>query len=112
MAAPDLLWPTAGPRSVVVRLHGAVGPDARSAVCAQVRRLLARGDVDVITCDVSSVRPELGAVDALARLQLTARRLGGGIRLRAAPEDVAGLIRLVGVDAVLPVAPDSVESGR
>jgi hypothetical protein len=92
----DQLWPPDGPRSVVVRVHGG-SPDARALLCAQVRRLLARGDVDVITCDLSGAVPHLGAVDALARLQLTARRLGGRIRLRSTASDLAELIEFVGI---------------
>jgi hypothetical protein len=66
-------------------------------LCAQVRRLLGRGDVDVVTCDCRDAEADLNAIDALARLQLTARRLGGRIRLRAAPTDLAELIDFVGV---------------
>ena len=89
------MWPPAGPRSVVVRVLGT--PDARAVLCAQVRRLLGRGDVDIVTCDLTDAVPDLGAVDALARLQLTAQRLGGRIRLRAASPDLAELISFVGV---------------
>ena len=98
MGTTDELWPPAGPRSVVVRVLGT--PDARAVLCAQVRRLLARGDVDVVTCDLSAAVPDLGAVDALARLQLTAQRLGGRIRLRSAPADLARLIDFCGVESV------------
>jgi len=92
----DPLWPPAGPRSVVVRIL-ATSPDARTLLCAQVRRLLGRGDIDVVTCDCRDAEADLDAIDALARLQLTARRLGGRIRLRAAPADLAELIDFVGV---------------
>jgi ABC-type transporter Mla MlaB component len=91
----DHLWPPTGARSVVVRILAT--RDARLVLCAQVRRLLSRGDIDVVTCDCSDAVADLEAVDALARLQLTARRLGGRIRLRAAPADLAELIDFVGV---------------
>ena len=99
MGTTDHLWPPAGPRSVVVRVLGT--PDARAVLCAQVRRLLGPGEIDVVTCDVSEAVPDLGAIDALARLQLTAQRLGGRIRLRAAPLDLADLIDFVGVPTVM-----------
>jgi len=93
----ELLWPPAiGPRSVVVRVRDTSG-DARAALCAQVRRLLGRGDIEVVTCDCDNAVADLEAIDALARLQLTAQRLGGRIRLRAAPADLADLIEFVGV---------------
>jgi hypothetical protein len=71
--------------------------DARAVLCTQVRRLLGGGDVEVVTCDCSGAVADLEAVEALARLQLAARRLGGRIRLRAAPADLTELIEFVGV---------------
>ena len=68
-------------------------------LCAQVRRLLS-GGVEVVTCDVSGAVADLGAIDALARLQLTATRLGGRIRLRSAPPELAELIDFVGVPKI------------
>lgn len=100
MATTDQLWPPTGPRSVVVRVHDSA-PETRALLCAQVRRLLTRGDVDVVTCDLHHAVPDLGAVDALARLQLTARRLGGRIRLRSAPPDLVELLDLVAVPALV-----------
>ena len=50
-----------------------------------------------------SSRPDLGVIDALARQALTARRLGGAIRLRGAGPDLVDLIRFVGLDDVLVV---------
>ena len=105
----DELWPPDGPRSVVVRVRETT-TSARALLCAQVRRLLARGDVDVVTCDVTCVPPTLTAIDALARLQLTARRLGGRIRLRGTTPDISLLIDFAGVDEVLPTS--STELGR
>lgn len=109
MSRTDELWPPAGPRSVVVQVRETTA-SARAVLCAQVRRLIVRPDVDVVTCDVTGVAPNLTAIDALARLQLTARRLGGRIRLRGTTPDIAGLIDLTGVDEVLPTA--SVQLGR
>ena len=105
----DELWPPAGPRSVVVRVRG-TSAAARSALCSQVQRLLARPDVDVVTCDVTGVEPTLTAIDALARLQLTARRLGGRIRLRGTSTDISRLIDFAGVAEVLPTV--SAKLGR
>jgi S-adenosylmethionine/arginine decarboxylase-like enzyme len=91
-------------RSVVVRVRE-TSAAARSVLCMQVRRLLQRVDVDVVTCDVAGVPANLAALDALARLQLTARRLGGHIRLRGATPDVSRLIDFAGCDDVLPTTP-------
>jgi hypothetical protein len=48
---------------------------------------------------------ELGIVDALARLQLAARRSGYEIAVTAAPRDLVELIELAGLCDVLGVEP-------
>ncbi len=46
--------------------------------------------------------PDLATVDALARLQLAARRLGRSIRLRHASRELRELLSLAGLSDVLP----------
>ncbi len=49
-------------------------------------------------CDVAGIGPPgLAAVDALARMQLTARRAGGRIRLRDPDPALRALLDLVGL---------------
>lgn len=48
---------------------------------------------------------ELGIVDALARLQLAARRSGYEVTVTEAPADVLELIELAGLSDVLGVQP-------
>ncbi|MEU6809212.1 STAS domain-containing protein [Streptomyces sp. NPDC046831] len=77
------------------------GPAAREEVaglCEDVRGLLAATRAGVVVCDVRGLGPPgLGAVDLLARLQLTARRAGGRIRLRGADPALAAVLDLVGL---------------
>jgi hypothetical protein len=47
----------------------------------------------------------IGMVDALARLQLTARRIGWRLRLRDVPVELRELIQLAGLSSVLGVEP-------
>jgi ABC-type transporter Mla MlaB component len=55
-----------------------------------------------IVCDVGAVaEPDLGTIDTLARLQLTARREGCEIRLHDASNELRDLLVLVGLDDVL-----------
>jgi hypothetical protein len=54
-----------------------------------------------IVCDVRSVAPDAAALDALARLQLNARRLGLELRLRHASGGLQELIAFAGLDEVL-----------
>ncbi|HEY2789499.1 MAG TPA: hypothetical protein VGI72_08580 [Gaiellales bacterium] len=58
----------------------------------------------VLVCDVRGVEPDAGTVDALARLQLAARRLGLEIGLAGASRDLRLLIDLVGLAEALPDA--------
>jgi len=56
-----------------------------------------------IVCDVGALAPDAAAVDALARLQLTARRLGYEICLRDASVDLQDLLDFIGLRDVLRV---------
>jgi hypothetical protein len=59
-------------------------------------------DVEIVSWPVSnSAGRDLVLVDALARLQLEARRWGCAIRLLGAEDDVLGLVDLVGLKEVL-----------
>jgi hypothetical protein len=56
-----------------------------------------------IVCDVGALAPDAAAIDALARLQLAARRLGLEIRLRHASSELQDLLAFVGLRNVLRV---------
>ena len=71
-------------------------------MCERVRFLLQKGS-GRLTCDVGAVtRPDAGTVDALARMQLTARRQGGRLELRRACGELRDLLELAGLTDVLP----------
>ena len=98
--------PRAPRRGVVLAVHGRITDETVPQWCARVADLLADPEVDAITCDLSGVvRPDVTALDALARMQLTARRLGRTIRLRHASTEMCALLSLAGLTDVLP-APD------
>ncbi|MGR6317528.1 STAS domain-containing protein [Micromonospora soli] len=46
------------------------------ALCADLAEVLRGRDRGVVVCDVTGVRPDVVAIEALARLGLTARRHG------------------------------------
>jgi anti-anti-sigma regulatory factor len=84
-------------------------------LCLRLRSLLENErPPPTVVCDVSAVvDPDAGTVDALARLQLTARRLGCEIRLRGASPRLRELLVLVGLGDVLPCCyADGSELGR
>ena len=56
-----------------------------------------------IVCDVGALSPDAAAVEALARLQLAARRAGLELRLRRASSELRDLLVFCGLDDVLRV---------
>ena len=81
------------------------GPIAREdmpGLCDRVCALLSDSDAKVARCDVSSVDVDAVTVDALARLQLAARRHGCQVRLRNASAELLELTDFMGLRDVLP----------
>jgi ABC-type transporter Mla MlaB component len=80
------------------------GPIARAdlpGLCDRVCALLqTSGSLDAL-CDVSGVEPSAVTVDALARLQLAARRRGCVVRLRAPSSELVELVAFMGLQNVL-----------
>ena len=53
-------------------------------------------------CDVAGIAPDAVTVDALAQLQLGARRHGCTVRLQNASDELRALVEFMGLTAVLP----------
>ena len=68
----------------------------------------------VVVCDAGSITdPDLGTVDALARLRLAARRAGYELRLARVPPQLTELVDLAGLSTALGAADGlAVESVR
>lgn len=90
------------PRTITFAIWGPIQGDDLPGLCARVCALLERSAAEVALCDVSGVDPDAVTVDALARLQLGARRHGCTVRLRNASGDLRGLVDFMGLDDVLP----------
>ena len=90
-----------------------VGRDDGPRLCGQLAdRLRDRPATAPYTVDISLVAvPDMGTVEALARLQLTARRLGHRLCFRADGngQRFRELLALTGLEAVLPL--DLVDRG-
>lgn len=94
----------------VLVLTGPVTRDEVPGLCEEVRALLAATGAGVVVCDVAGLGPPgLDAVELLARLQLTARRSGGGIRLRDPTPALLALLNLVGLTLELEGQPEERE---
>lgn len=94
------------PRAVIWRLGPPIARADIPALCDRLRLLLGARPRTTVLCDVRALdAPDLTTVEALLRLQLTARRLGHGIRLCHVPEGLGLLLTLTGLAEVLPAAP-------
>jgi ABC-type transporter Mla MlaB component len=81
------------------------GPIARSdlpGLCDRICALLGESGAELAVCDASGVPADAVTVDALARLQLAARRYGCQVRLRNASADLLDLLAFMGLEDVLP----------
>ncbi|MGW3264590.1 STAS domain-containing protein [Streptomyces sp. NPDC001056] len=79
-------------------LHGTVGRGEVPVLCDVVRSALERTGSRVVVCDAGALGPPgLAEVDLLARLELSARRAGGRIRLRAPGPALLALLALAGL---------------
>ena len=90
------------PRVLAFAIHGPIGRDELPGLCERVCALLERSAADVAHCDVSGIQPDAVTVDALARLQLGARRHGRTVVLRNASPELRELVAFMGLTAVLP----------
>ncbi|MBA3552095.1 MAG: STAS domain-containing protein [Actinobacteria bacterium] len=83
-------------------ISGPIAPVDVPGLCGRVRAALNRTHAELVVCDVSALAdPDAVTVDALARLQLTARRLGRHVRLRHACGELRDLIALMGLQGVV-----------
>ncbi|MGH3129381.1 MAG: STAS domain-containing protein [Gaiellaceae bacterium] len=91
-----------GPQPIAFAVTGPIARSDLPGLCERVCALLERNDADVAFCDVSGVDPDAVTVDALARLQLAARRHGCQVRLRNASNELRELLVFMGLCDVLP----------
>lgn len=104
--------PEAG--SVVMVIGRVITPGEIGALCRHLSTLLKHKDSRLVVCDVSALAiPDLTAVEAVARLQLTARRAGAQIRLVHVGARLRELLEMAGLcDAVSLGAELPLEEGR
>jgi ABC-type transporter Mla MlaB component len=92
------------PSTVVLFVGGPVIPAAIPGLCESVCRWLEGNDANLVECDVAGLlAPDACTLDALARVALTAKRLGCRVRIRHASSELRELLVLAGLAGVLPV---------
>jgi ABC-type transporter Mla MlaB component len=106
MTRVRLLRPPGEPSTTVVAICGPIAPADIPELWKRVRMLEDGREPGHVVCDLRAlVRPDAATVDALARLQLIARRSGRGICLRDACGALLELLALMGLSDVVPCSP-------
>jgi ABC-type transporter Mla MlaB component len=93
------------PPTLAFAIRGPIRRADLAGLCERVCRLLAAGTPGVVLCDVRGVEPDAVTVDALARLQLAARRYGCRVHLRGASPGLRSLVGFMGLTEILPDEP-------
>jgi ABC-type transporter Mla MlaB component len=92
---------TLPPRTITFAIWGPIEREDLPALCDRICALLEHTGATVAHCDVAGVAADAVTVDALARLQLAARRHHCVIRLRGASDELCGLVAFMGLQDVL-----------
>ena len=88
-------------RLVEVRIRGPLQRRDLPGLYARVCALFTANQGATLVCDVSEVAIDAVAVEALARLQLGARRNGCAVRLVSAPRELSDLVSFMGLQDVI-----------
>jgi ABC-type transporter Mla MlaB component len=89
------------PNALEFAVAGPIARDDLPGLCDRVCALLGSSGAEVAFCDVRGVPVDAVTVDALARLQLAARRHGCVVRLTGASAELRALVAFMGLDDVL-----------
>jgi anti-anti-sigma regulatory factor len=102
------------PSIILIAIDGPIHRADIASLCDRFRARLDDARPGWVVCDVRALTsPNAAAVDALARLQLMARRLGLQVRVSGASAELVELLSLAGLLGVLPLnGPLAVEPGR
>jgi ABC-type transporter Mla MlaB component len=100
----------AAPAQVAFSIHGPIARSDLPDLCERVCKVLAESSSAVVGCDVRGVEPDAVTVEALARLQLAARRRGCRVRLFYASDRLRELVAFMGLTDVLVDRPDELRA--
>jgi ABC-type transporter Mla MlaB component len=96
MAAP-------APQSVACTVRGPLVRADLPGLCRRAAGLLDGSGAGELVCDVRHIDADAVAIEALARLQLTARRRGCRTRVQRASKELLALRDFMGLREVLPL---------
>jgi ABC-type transporter Mla MlaB component len=89
------------PQTVAFAVRGPIARADLPGLCDRVCSLLRGSGAAMVLCDVAGVPPDAVTVDALARLQLAARRTGCRVCLSNASDELLELVDFMGLQDVL-----------
>jgi ABC-type transporter Mla MlaB component len=90
-----------GSNTLAFAIYGPISRADLPGLCRRISALLEASGGDLALCEVGSVEPDAVTIDALARLQVTARRHGCRILLRHTSHELRELIAFMGLSDVL-----------
>lgn len=93
---------TRPPQTIAFAIWGPIARDDLPGLCDRVCAMLTDNAPARVLCRVDDVEADAVTVDALARLQLAARRHACQIRLRGASAQLRELVAFMGLRDVLP----------
>lgn len=95
--------PPLEPTATILELSGQLDRTDLPAFREQARAAIGRSEADQVVCDLGRLgRPDAATVEALAWVQLEARRLGRRVVFRDACGELRDLVAFVGLDEALP----------
>ncbi len=93
---------TSAPQTIAFAIEGPIARADLPGLCERVCAVLGQSSAGIVYCDVGGVRVDAVTVDALARLQLAARRRGCQVKLRQPSSELRELVAFMGLRDVLP----------
>jgi hypothetical protein len=93
--------PEPEPTTAVLVIADPIAEGDVAKLCERLRAIVQASGAEVIVCDVRALAADCRSVDALARLQLIARRLGRRIRLHRVSHELEALLSFAGLAEVV-----------
>jgi ABC-type transporter Mla MlaB component len=93
--------PTPEGSAITLVIHGPIARADLPGLYRRICAMLERNHAALVCCEVRSVNPDAVTVDALARLQLAARRHDCQVRLQGASDELRELVGFMGLGAVV-----------
>jgi ABC-type transporter Mla MlaB component len=90
------------PCTLLLEVYGPLSRPDLPGLYARTCALLGEHEIDLVLCGVAGVAADAIAVEALARLQLAARRRGAEVRLSGASPELLELVDFMGLREALP----------